>query len=177
MKIEKVETGYLEENCYVLSIEDKCLLIDPGDEFDKIKNLIGNKKVLACLITHYHFDHVGALEEVKEFYRCPVIDYNSNKIQEVGPFKFEIIYTPGHKEDAVTYYFKDDKVMFVGDFIFEGTIGRCDLEGGDFNKLLESLKLIKKYDSNITLYPGHGNHTTLKNELENNPYLRGEIHE
>lgn len=177
MKIEKVETGYLEENCYVLSIEDKCLLIDPGDEFDKIKNLIGNKKVLACLITHYHFDHVGALEEVKEFYRCPVIDYNSNKIQEVEPFKFEIIYTPGHKEDAVTYYFKDDKVMFVGDFIFKGTIGRCDLSGGDFNKMLESLKLIKKYDFNITLYPGHGNHTTLKDELENNPYLRGEIHE
>ena len=177
MKIEKIETGYLEENCYVLSIEDKCLLIDPGDEFDKIKNLIGNKKVLACLITHYHFDHVGALEEVKEFYCCPVIDYNSNKIQEVEPFKFEIIYTPGHKEDAVTYYFKDDKVMFVGDFIFKGTIGRCDLSGGDFNKMMESLKLIKKYDSNITLYPGHGKETTLKDELENNPYLRGEIHE
>ena len=177
MKIEKVETGYLEENCYVLSIKDKCLLIDPGDEFDKIKNLIGNKKLLACLITHYHFDHVGVLEEVREFYHCPVIDYNSNKIQEVEPFKFEIIYTPGHKEDAVTYYFKDDKVMFVGDFIFKGTIGRCDLSGGDFNKMLESLKLIKKYDTNITLYPGHGNHTTLKNELENNPYLRGEIHE
>lgn len=177
MKIEIIKTGYLEENCYVLSIEDKCLLIDPGDEFNKIKNLIGNKKVLACLITHYHFDHVGALEEVKEFYHCPVIDYNSNKIQEVGPFRFELILTPGHKEDAVTYYFKDDKKMFVGDFIFKDSIGRCDLEGGSIKDMIKSIELIKSYDKDITLYPGHGNKTTLGYEIKNNIYMKGDIYE
>ena len=62
--------------------------------------------------------------------------------------------------------------MFVGDFIFKGTIGRCDLEGGNFNEMLQSLQKIKKYEKEITLYPGHGDKTTLKEELENNPYFK-----
>ena len=177
MKIEKVKTGYLEENCYVISINDECLIIDPGDEFLKIKKLINNKKVLGVLITHYHFDHIGALEEIKNEYNVPVIDYKSNVVQKIGPFNFEIIKTPGHKEDAVTYYFKDDKVMFVGDFIFQGSIGRCDLEGGNFEDMKKSIKNIKKYDKDIILYPGHGNSTTLKNEMESNPYMEGDFNE
>ncbi len=177
MKIEKVETGYLEENCYVVSINNDCLIIDPGDDFDKIKELVGDKKVLAVLITHYHFDHVGALEDIKKCYNVNVIDYKSNKYQNIGPFSFEIILTPGHKEDAVTYYFKEEKIMFVGDFIFKGTIGRCDLEGGCFDDMKKSLDKIKNYDENIRLYPGHGEDTTLKEELENNPYLRGDFDE
>lgn len=174
MNVEVVRTGYLEENCYVISIGDDCLIVDPGDDFDKIKAVIGCKNVLGILVTHYHFDHIGVLEIVKKEYNVSVIDYRKEGNQLIGPFSFEIIKTPGHKEDAVTYYFKEDKLMFVGDFIFEGTIGRCDLEGGDFNKMLESLEKIKKYDPNIKLYPGHGNTTMLKKELENNIYMRGD---
>ncbi len=177
MKIEKIETGYLEENCYVVWVNNDCLIIDPGDDFDKIKAMVGNKKVLAVLVTHYHFDHIGALEDVKEYYNVDVIDYNSNKNQNVGPFSFEIILTPGHKEDAVTYYFKDEKIMFVGDFLFKGTIGRCDLEGGNFDEMMKSLDMIKEYNLNIKLYPGHGENTTLKEELENNPYMKGDLYE
>lgn len=177
MKIKKVEVGYLEENCYVISINDECLIIDPGDEFLKIKKLINNKKVLGILITHYHFDHIGALEEAKKEYNVHIIDYKSNVVQKIGLFNFEIIKTPGHKEDAVTYYFKDDKVMFVGDFIFEGSIGRCDLEGGNFEDMKKSISKIKEYDKDITLYPGHGNATTLKYEIENNPYMKGDFDE
>lgn len=177
MMVEKIETGYLEENCYIVSLDNDCLIIDPGDDFDKIKALVGNKNVLAVLITHYHFDHVGALEMVKNHYNVDVIDYKSNKSQSIGLFSFEIIPTKGHKEDAVTYYFKDEKIMFVGDFIFKGTIGRCDLEGGNINDMMKSLKMIKTYDEEIMLYPGHGENTTLKEELENNPYMRGDIDE
>ena len=177
MKIEKVEVGYLEENCYVISINDECLIVDPGDEFYKIKELVHNKKVLGILITHYHFDHIGALEEAKKEYNVHIIDYKSNVVQKIGLFNFEIIKTPGHKEDAVTYYFKDDKVMFVGDFIFEGSIGRCDLEGGNFEDMKKSISKIKEYDKDITLYPGHGNATTLKYEIENNPYMKGDFDE
>ena len=61
--------------------------------------------------------------------------------------------------------------MFVGDFIFKGTIGRCDLEGGDFGEMLQSLSKMKGYDPNIVLYPGHGDKTTLGWELRNNPYF------
>ncbi len=177
MMVEKIETGYLEENCYIVSIDNDCLIIDPGDDFDKIKALVGNKNVLAVLITHYHFDHVGALEEVKKYYDVNVIDYRSNRNQNMSNFTFEIIPTPGHKEDAVTYYFKSDNVMFVGDFIFKGTIGRCDLEGGNFSDMKKSLDMIKEYNLDTKLYPGHGKDTTLKEELENNPYMRGDIDE
>lgn len=177
MKIEKVETGYLEENCYVISINENSLIIDPGDDFDKIKKLVGDKNVLTVLITHYHFDHIGALDNVKKYYNVDVVDYKSNKNMNVGPFNFEIIHTPGHSKDAVTYYFKEEKIMFVGDFIFKGSIGRCDLESGNTKEMIESLKLIKTYDKNIVLYPGHGKHTTLKEELENNPYMKGDFYE
>lgn len=170
MKVEKVEVGFLKENCYVLSIDNKCLIIDPGDEFLKIKDLVGNKKVLGILITHYHFDHVGALNDCINFYKCDVIDYNNNA-SVIGPFKFEMIKTPGHKEDAITYYFKDSNIMFVGDFIFKKSIGRCDLEGGSILKMKESINLIKKYNDDIILYPGHGDFTTLGYEKENNIYL------
>ena len=174
MTIVKIEVGYLKENCYILSTKNNVLIVDPGDEAEKIINLVGDKKVLAILVTHYHFDHVGALEQIKNTYNAPVIDYKCDKNQKIGPFDFEIIETKGHKNDSVTYYFKKDGIMFVGDFIFKGTIGRCDLLGGDFNEMLISLDKIKKYDDSIILYPGHGEKTTLKEELINNKYLKGD---
>lgn len=177
MNIKCIKTGVLEENCYIISIENDVLIIDPGDSYEKIINEVKDKNVLAILITHYHFDHVGALESILKIYKVPVIDYRSNKINKIGPFNFEIIDTKGHKEDLVTYYFKDCKVMFTGDFIFKGTIGRCDLLGGNFNDMLKSLEKIKKYNKNITLYPGHGDKTTIKDELINNYYLRSDFSE
>lgn len=177
MIVENVKTGYLEENCYVVSIGNESLIIDPGDDFDKIKNLVNGKKVLAILITHYHFDHVGALEDTKKYYNANVIDYKSYNKQSIGPFKFEVINTKGHKEDSVSYYFKDENIMFVGDFIFKGTIGRCDLEGGNINEMKKSLKMIKTYDLDTKLYPGHGDYTTIKEELDENPYMRGDFYE
>ena len=155
MIIRCVKTGYLEENCYVISKGDKCLIVDPGDDFYKIEELVGEKEVLAILITHYHEDHIGA----------------------IGPFSFEIIKTFGHKADAVTYYFKDDAVMFVGDFIFKGSIGRCDLPSGNIKEMKKSINLIKKYDKNIKLYPGHGDETSLGYEIENNIYMKGDFYE
>lgn len=175
MKIECVKTGPLEENCYVLTIKNECLIIDPGDDFIKIKKLIDDKKVLAVLITHYHFDHVGALDDVINFYKVPVIDYKSNKNQIIGPFKFEMINTPGHKEDAITYYFKEDEVMFVGDFIFKESIGRCDLAGGDISDMKKSIDKIKRYSDKIVLYPGHGDKTNLGYEKKNNYYMEGDL--
>lgn len=177
MKVDIVKTGYLEENCYILSKDNNVLIIDPGDEFYKIKERIGNKNVLAVLITHYHFDHIGALNEVIEEYDPKVIDFKSKKNIEIKDFKFEIIDTKGHKEDAVTYYFREEKIMFVGDFVFKESIGRCDLEGGDFIEMKKSLSKIKKYDKDIILYPGHGPSTTLRNELKNNIYMEGELYE
>lgn len=176
MDIKCIKTGFLEENCYILSIGNDLLIIDPGDDAGKIIEEIDDKSVLAILITHYHFDHIGALDELKERYNVDVIDYQNRK-ELIGKFKFEIIDTKGHKEDAVSYYFKEEKNMFVGDFIFEGTVGRCDLPGGNFEEMKKSLFNLKKFDKNIILYPGHGNKTTIENEILNNPYLRSDINE
>lgn len=176
MKIDCIKVGYLEENCYVLSIDNDCLIVDPGDEADKITRAIGNKSVLGILITHYHFDHIGALDKLNELYNPIIID-DKNRIEKIGPFNFEIIDTKGHKDDCVSFYFENEKVMFVGDFIFEGSIGRCDLEGASIKEMKESINKIKEYDKDITLYPGHGNSTTLENELLNNPYMKGDFYE
>ncbi len=177
MNVEKIVTGYLEENCYVLSKNNTCLIIDPGDDWDKIKKSVGDKNVLAVLITHYHFDHVGALDALKKEYNVPVIDYKSNSNITIGNFNFKIILTPGHKEDSATYFFDDDNVMFTGDFLFKETIGRCDLDGGNVNEMVKSIEKIKKYDANVKIYPGHGESSTMGYELMHNPYLKGDYNE
>ena len=157
MNIEKIEVGYLNTNCYILSIEDECLVIDPGGDFNKIKKLIGDKKVIGVLVTHFHQDHIEALEEVLSYYETDLNKVNSNK------FNFEVIETPGHTNDSRTYYFKDINTMFTGDFIFYHSIGRTDLGGND-KDMQESLEMIKKYPDNTTIYPGHGPSTTLGKE-------------
>lgn len=173
MKIERVVTGYLEENCYILTMDKESLVIDPGDDYDLIKEKLKDTKVLAVLLTHSHFDHVGALNDVVNDYNIKV--YSANNLEEkeysFRNFKFRVIYTPGHSSDSVTFYFEKEKVMFTGDFIFKDNIGRCDLPTGSWSSMQKSLKKIKEYSSDITIYPGHGDKTTLMEEENNNQYL------
>ena len=158
MNIEKIEVGYLNTNCYILSIENECIVIDPGGDFNKIKKAIGNKKVMGILVTHFHQDHIEALEEVLSYYETDLNKINSSK------FKFEVIETPGHTNDSRTYYFKESNTMFTGDFIFNNSIGRTDLGGND-KDMQESLEMIKKYPDNTIIYPGHGPDTNLGKEI------------
>ena len=96
MTVESVLTGYLKENCYIISKNDKCLIIDPGDDFYKIEKLVGSKKVLAILITHYHLDHVGALSDCIKKYNVDVFVMGDDW---KGKFDFlkdycEVVYLP-----------------------------------------------------------------------------------
>jgi len=173
MKVEKIEVGYLATNCYILIKNNNCLIIDPGDEALKIISKIGNLNVLGIIITHYHFDHVGALDEIKNKYQVNVYDINNLEEKEyrINDFVFDVIYTKGHHDTCITIYFKEDKVMFVGDFIFKGSIGRTDLESGNMVEMINSLNKIKKYPKDITIYPGHGDKTNLEYEILNNIYF------
>lgn len=173
MNIEIIKVGKLECNCYLLEIDNKILVIDPGDNGNEIINKIGNREVVAIIITHYHFDHIGAIDDLVNKYNVLVYDkYNMNEgINKIDNFIFDIIYTPGHKEDCISIYFKEDKVMFVGDFIFRESIGRCDLDGGNIKEMIKSIDKIKKYDKDIVIYPGHGDKTTLEYETNNNMYF------
>ena len=154
MDIKVIKVGPLETNCYILTINNESIIIDPGDDFNKIKKSIGTNKVIGCLVTHFHPDHIGALEEVASFY-----DIEINK-PTYGEFEFEIIETPGHTFDSKTFYFKKNNTMFTGDFIFKSSIGRTDLGGND-KDMISSLENFQKYDDNIIIYPGHGPKTTL----------------
>lgn len=176
MEIKHVVTGALDENCYVLIKNDTCLIVDPGDDYQKIKEVIGDNKILAVLITHSHFDHIGALRNfltkrsIKIFKRSNL----EEKEYTIGDFTFKCIHTPGHSKDSVTFYFEEDACMFIGDFIFKESIGRTDLPGGNNQEMQESINKILTYNDDIKLYPGHNDFTTLGDERKNNPYLKKE---
>ena len=172
MKVTKIITGSLEENCYVLINNNDCIVVDPGDDFPLIKEVIKDYNLLAVLITHHHFDHVGALKDLLNYKEVKVYDYKQEEQEyHIDKFKFEIIKTPGHTSDSVTYYFKNEKIMFVGDFVFKETIGRTDLPTGNDIEMFQSINKLKAYDKTITLYPGHGEETTIEHELEINYYF------
>ena len=166
MDIKTVVTGYLDENCYLLIKNGTCLVIDPGDDYNDIKKEIGDNKVLGVLITHSHFDHIGALRNF--LVKRNIKIFKKSNLEE----KEYTIYTPGHSKDSVTFYFEEDNVMFCGDFIFNESIGRCDLPGGSEAEMKESIKKILEYPDDIKLYPGHNSNTTLGYERENNPFLK-----
>ena len=171
MKVEKIVVGQLEENCYILRKDNKVLIIDPGDEINKIKDVIGESEIVGVLITHNHFDHIGALS-----YFNKNIIYNFTNLEEkeynLNDFIFNVIHTPGHSSDSISYYFNNINSLFSGDFIFYENIGRCDLPTGNYNIMKESIKKIKNYPIDMIIYPGHGKDTTLKHEIENNIYFK-----
>jgi len=169
MKQDVIKVGPIQTNCYVLEKDNKVLVIDPGDEYKKIENVIGDNEVVGVIVTHHHFDHVGALN-----YFSPelVYDYSNLSVGNnvIGPFEFEVIYTPGHKSDCITIYFPLYKKMFTGDFLFKSTIGRTDLPTSNIDDMNNSLKKIFKYASDIEVYPGHGGSTIIGIEKNNNHF-------
>lgn len=169
MKVETIVVGPLEENCYLLKKEGKVLVVDPGDEIEKIKKQIGNLQIEAILITHHHFDHIGALPY---FSSAKVYDFFNveEKTYQIGPFQFDVLYTKGHSEDSISFLFPKEKKMFVGDFFFFHTIGRTDLPTGNNKEMQKSIERIKQY-SNYQVYPGHGPSTTLEEEKKYNCFF------
>ncbi len=157
LKVYKIVVGALEENCYIIQRKQKVILIDPGDEAEKIEKYIQGFNLVGILLTHNHFDHTGALSYFEEKYHV--------KHNEMIPgFPYKVIKTPGHTKDSLTFYFIEEQIMFTGDFLFEGSIGRMDLPGGNSIEMKASLELISKYPNNTIIYPGHGEKSILGEE-------------
>lgn len=163
MDIKVLVVGALQENCYVCSIGNNAFIVDPGDEADRIIDACKDKNVVEIIVTHHHFDHIGALDELKKYYK---IEENVKS----GIFDYEVIETAGHTSDSRTIYFKNEKVMFTGDFLFYRSIGRTDLDTGSDLEMIKSLELINKYPDDIVIYPGHGPKSTLGREKINFKY-------
>ncbi len=172
LKVLCIVNGYLEENCYIVHNNKNALIIDPGSEGEKITSKVDELQlnVVGVLITHHHFDHVGALDYIKSKYKESIyVDYiNKNTI---SGFDYEIIENYGHTMDSVSYYFKNEKIMFTGDFVFKESIGNYDYINE--NIMYESLKRFILMDKDIIIYPGHGEKSSIGYEIKHNPFLRG----
>jgi hydroxyacylglutathione hydrolase len=201
--------GPVQENCFIVRGKDDttALIVDPGDEAPKLLGALdslGIETVEAILITHTHFDHVGAVAPVAEATNAPVyvpelekevlaniMDYvpwpgfgpfesydadhtiAGGETLELGGFTIDVIFTPGHSPGHVTYAISEEGAMFSGDVLFQGSVGRVDLPGGDWPTLLASIeKLTNDYSPETTVYPGHMGITTLGRERATNPFLR-----
>ena len=198
MLIKTIPVGQLETNCYVVTNEDtlQCVVIDPGDESNTILDYIESNhlKCEAVMLTHGHFDHTGAVKAVAEETGATVymnsrddnrvthssqlnyvlpeggINYDDGDIIDAAGLRFEIIATPGHTPGGVTI--KCEDCLFTGDTLFKGSLGRTDLDGGDMEKELASLKKLCSLEGDYEVYPGHMDSTTLQRERSFNYYCR-----
>jgi hydroxyacylglutathione hydrolase len=207
MDVRVFTVGPVAENCYLFHKEDsdRALIIDPGDEPEKLLHAIEGLGVQldGILLTHTHFDHVGAVAPVARETGAevwvPVIekDVLANIMDYVpwpgfGPFEsyeaehtleggeklsmagfdIDVIFTPGHSPGHVTFSIPEEKVVFSGDVLFQGSVGRVDLPGGDWPTLLDSIRgLVDTLPGETTVYPGHMGVTSLEAERRTNPFL------
>ena len=200
--------GPVQENCFIVREKgsDRALLIDPGDEAERLIEAIGalGVKVEAILITHTHFDHVGAVAPLAQATGAPVycpelettvlsniMDYvpwpgfgpfesydadhtvKGGETLELAGLTIDVIFTPGHSPGHVSYAMREQRAVFSGDVLFQGSVGRVDLPGGDWPTLLGSIEtLLGSLPAETTVYPGHMGLTTLERERATNPFLR-----
>ena len=205
MDIQMFTVGMVQENCYLFRREgsDRALIVDPGDEAPRLLEAIGDLKLEAILLTHTHFDHVGAVAPlaratgapvyVPELEKAVLADINSfvpfpgfgpfeswdaehtlqgGETLELAGFEIQVIYTPGHSPGHMSFSIADEAALFSGDVLFQGSVGRTDLPGGDWPTLLESIRtLVELLPSETMVYPGHMGVTSLGTERAANPFL------
>jgi glyoxylase-like metal-dependent hydrolase (beta-lactamase superfamily II) len=147
------------------------------------------------LLTHAHFDHIGAVPELQRIYpslpvyihpsdvqvishpmnqmppEYPPVAVFSNILPECPLKGCEVIETPGHTPGGVSYYFAEEKLLFAGDTLFAGSVGRTDLPGGDMATLMASLRKLTRLSDDTFVIPGHGAVTTIGEEKATNPFL------
>jgi glyoxylase-like metal-dependent hydrolase (beta-lactamase superfamily II) len=207
MDVRMFTVGPVMENCFLFRHDgsDRALIVDPGEEAPKLLNAIDELgvKLEGILLTHTHFDHVGAVAPVAEATGAevwvpeiekPVLadimsfvpwpgfgPYESYDAEhtlaggerlELAGFEIDVIFTPGHSPGHVTFSIPDEQVVFSGDVLFQGSVGRTDLPGGDWPTLLDSIRgLVDSLPEDTTVYPGHMGITTLGAERASNPFL------
>ena len=198
MLIKTLPVGQIETNCYIVTDENtlECAIIDPGDESNTILDYIEDHKLRPkyIFLTHGHFDHTMAVNAVYEETHATVcmnekdshavirnapfrfnppadtIWYKEGDELQVGSLTFRVIETPGHTPGGVCLICED--AIFCGDTLFRDSCGRTDLEGGDMNELLRSLKRLSDLPGDYEVYPGHMDSTTLGRERAYNYYMK-----
>jgi hydroxyacylglutathione hydrolase len=197
--------GPLQENCWIVRRDGSktALVIDPGEEPDRLIAAVEGLTVEAILLTHTHFDHIGAVAPLARHTGAPVYcpELEVPVLQDImrfipwpdfGPYEshdpehtiaggerlqlagleIDVIFTPGHSPGHVSYSIADERVLLDGDVLFQGSIGRTDLPGGDHAALLDSIaRLLAALPDDTAVLPGHMGATTLGRERATNPVL------
>jgi len=207
MDVRMLTVGMVQENCYLVRRDgsDRALIVDPGDEPERLLAAIDGLGVTldGILLTHTHFDHVGAvapvaratgaevwvprierpvLADIMSYVPWPGFgpfesydaehDLEGGERLEMAGFEIDVIFTPGHSPGHVTFSIPDEGAIFSGDVLFQGSVGRVDLPGGDWPTLLESIRgLVDSHPEDTAVYPGHMGLTTLGAERASNPFL------
>lgn len=209
MKNSELQTcvlGSVSTNCYLLKNKNtgEVLIVDPADQaqeiFSKVKEM--QAKPAAVLLTHGHYDHILAVEDVKKEYQIPVyacekesgtlLDPSANlsgygnrscslkadilledlQVFDAAGFSVQMIHTPGHTPGSCCYYLEDEGILFSGDTLFYGSVGRTDLPGGSTGQIVESLhRLTDSLPEETEVYPGHDISTTIGYEKRYNPFV------
>ncbi len=207
--VQMFTVGPIQENCFVVRARgsDSALVVDPGEEAETLLSGIEALQittVAAILLTHTHFDHIGAVAPLARATNAPVycpelerevlaniMDYvpwpgfgpfesyladhtvKGGETLELADLTIEVVFTPGHSPGHVTYAIRDEQALLSGDVLFEGSVGRTDLPGGDWPTLARSIEsLLDAFPDETTVYPGHMGITTLGRERASNPFLR-----
>lgn len=207
LEVVSLTVGPVAENCYLVRREgsDRALVVDPGEEPERILAAVEETgaRVEAILITHCHFDHIGAVSPVAAATGAPVYcpevevpvladimayvpyagfgpfeSYEADETVaggetlELAGLELDVHFTPGHSPGHVTYAVRGEKALFSGDVLFQGSVGRVDLPGGDGPTLLASIgSLLDAFPDETAVYPGHMGTTTLGAERATNPFL------
>lgn len=182
MKIKRFIGGMLESNGYVIYQKDggDCYVIDPGYAPGVFLEFITQHqlKLKGILLTHHHYDHVGAVERIRGELDCPVylhrrdcdlyrktvdVYMEDGDVIDLEGETLQVINTPGHTHGSVCFYSETSKVCFTGDTIFNVDLGRTDLEDGSFGEMCSSItEKVDQWGNDIFIYPGHGDGCTMK---------------
>jgi hydroxyacylglutathione hydrolase len=207
LDVSMFTVGMVQENCFLARVEgsDRAVIVDPGEEAPRLLAAIEEAGVTldAILLTHTHFDHVGAVAPVARATGAPVYcpQLEVPVLQDImafvpwpgfGPYEswdpehtvaggetlelagltLDVVFTPGHSPGHVTYAVRGEGALFSGDVLFERSVGRIDLPGGDGPTLMRSIaSLLERFDDDTIVYPGHMGVTTLGRERATNPFL------
>ena len=194
LKVHAMALGAYQTNCYIIHDDTSktCCVIDPGYEADTILDKLDalDLTVEAILLTHGHFDHVGAVKDLAAETRCEVYihpddlsmppmltagklyytkTYSEGSRLNLAGLDITVLHTPGHTPGSVCLLVGD--TLFSGDTLFAGSCGRTDI-GGDWAAIQKSLKRLASMDADFRVFPGHGESTTLAAEKRYNPYMR-----
>ena len=192
MIVKRFVVGWLSTNCYVVGCEEtkEAVVIDPGmdseRETEEILNFIKQNSfhIKYIINTHGHPDHISGNAVMKEATGAPILIHENTaervkagrKLRDgdaiqVGTFKLVVLHTPGHTKDGISLL--GDKVVFTGDTLFPGSIGRTDFPGGSFEELIRSIKTkLLSLPNSFKVYPGHYPPTTIGEEKKHNPFLQ-----